>query len=181
MIVRPKYALPKSSKTGSKQTEASKTEPNQTEGIIQAELPPSPVPGGRYGFGILTEVLTNRFADHLPYYRQQDTFARCGLELSRSTLCNLTGHGSFLLEPLVALMHRRLVASRYLGADDTTVRVIDPNHPDGIRTGRFWLYRGFAQSPYNVFDFHESRSRDGPAKMLEAVYRLGDGGCLWGE
>jgi hypothetical protein len=45
--------------------------------------------------------------------------------------------------------------------------VIDPEHPSGVRTGRFWLYRGFEEFPYHVFDFHESRGRDGPAGFLK--------------
>ena len=50
------------------------------------------------------------------------------------------------------------------------MRLLDPAHPDGVRLARFWLYRGDSAAPYNVFDFHESRSRDGPQKFL-AVYQ----------
>ena len=32
-----------------------------------------------------------------------------------------------------------------------------------MRTARFWLYRGRQDHPYNVFDFTDSRGRDGPA------------------
>lgn len=35
-----------------------------------------------------------------------------------------------------------------------------------MRTARFWLYRGRKDHPYNVFDFTESRGRDGPAEFL---------------
>jgi hypothetical protein len=73
---------------------------------------------------------------------------------------------AFLLEPLAALMKQRLLASDWLGADDTPVRLLDPAHPEGVRLARFWLYRGPDTAPYNVFDFHESRSRDGPREFL---------------
>ena len=53
-----------------------------------------------------------------------------------------------------------------MGADDTPIRLLDENHPAGVRTARFWLYRGY-EAPYNVFDFHESRSRDGPREFLK--------------
>ena len=35
-----------------------------------------------------------------------------------------------------------------------------------MRTARVWLARGRESAPYNVFFFHESRQRDGPAKFL---------------
>jgi len=64
------------------------------------------------------------------------------------------------------LMQQRLLASDIIGADDTPVRLLDAEHENGSRTARFWLYRGPAGAPYNVFDFHESRSRDGPKEFL---------------
>lgn len=42
----------------------------------------------------------------------------------------------------------------------------DPSIPGKMRTARFWLYRGREDHPYNVFDFTESRGRDGPAGFL---------------
>jgi hypothetical protein len=74
---------------------------------------------------------------------------------------------AFLLEPLASLLKRRLLASDWLGADDTPVRLLDPAHPAGVRLARFWLYRGPETAPYNVFDFHESRGRDGPQESLQ--------------
>jgi transposase len=32
--------------------------------------------------------------------------------------------------------------------------------------GRFWIYAGDGDHPYDVFDFTPSRSRDGPMKFL---------------
>jgi transposase len=135
-------------------------------GVKQTPTPVGPVPGGRFDFGLVAQVVTSKTCDHLPLYRQQDVLARSGLELSRSTLCEIMASAAFLLEPLAALLKQRLLASGFLGADDTPVRLLDPTHPDGVRLARFWLYRGDCAAPYNVFDFHESRSRDGPRKFL---------------
>lgn len=149
VIVRPKYACP------------------HQHGIQQQELPPSPVPGGRFDFGFTAHVLTAKLADHIPLYRQQNQLARSGLTLGRSTLCDILTHSSILLEPLAALEQRLLLLADLLGADDTPVRLLDRTHPDGVRLARFWLFRGYEAAPYNVFFFHESRSRDGPAAFLK--------------
>jgi transposase len=149
VIVRPKYACPKK------------------HGVQQAEASPSPVPGGRFDFGFVAGVLTSKFADHLPLYRQQDVLARSGLELSRSTMCDMLASAAMLLTPLAVLLRQRVLAEDVVGADDTPVRLLDPSHPEGVRTARFWLYYGYGQAPYDVFQFHESRSRDGPKEFLK--------------
>lgn len=135
-------------------------------GVKQAEPPPLPVPGGRFDFGFMAHVVASKVADHLPLYRQQDILARSGLELSRSTLCGIMAAAADVLQPLAELMKQRLLAGDLLGADDTPVRLLDTTHPAGVRTARIWLFRGFEQAPYNVFHFHESRSRDGPRQFL---------------
>jgi transposase len=151
VFVTPKYACPR--KHG---------------GVKQAQTPPGPVPGGRFDFGLVAQVVASKTCDHLPLYRQQDVLARAGIELSRSTLCEIMASAAFVLEPLAGLLKQRLLSSDWLGADDTPVRLLDPAHPQGVRLARFWLYRGPDTAPYNVFDFHESRSRDGPREFLGA-------------
>jgi len=37
--------------------------------------------------GLLAHILTAKFADALPFYRQEKQFARIGIELARSTMC----------------------------------------------------------------------------------------------
>jgi transposase len=150
VFITPKYACPK--KHG---------------GVQQIETPPGPVPGGRFDFGMVAQVVTSKICDHLPLYRQQDVLARSGLELSRSTLCEIMASAAFLLEPLALLLKQRLLTSDWLGADDTPVRLLDLAHPAGVRLARFWLFRGPDRTaPYNVFHFHESRARDGPREFL---------------
>ena len=43
--------------------------------VLQGQRETSLIPGGSFGFGIAAEVLFNKFALHLPLYRQQDPFA----------------------------------------------------------------------------------------------------------
>jgi hypothetical protein len=65
-----------------------------------------------------------KVADHLPLYRQQDVLARAGIELSRSTLCEIMAGAALLLAPLALLLARRLLAGDLLGADDTPLRLL---------------------------------------------------------
>jgi transposase len=126
----------------------------------------TPIPGSDYGFGVYTQIIVNKFADHLPLYRGEDIFARAGMLIPRNTQFGMLANIAALVSPLIALMKSRIVSGSILGVDDTSVRMQDPSIPGKMRTARFWLYRGRDDHPYNVFDFTESRGRDGPAGFL---------------
>jgi transposase len=126
----------------------------------------TPVPGSDYGFGVYTQLIVNKFADHLPLYRGEDIFARAGMLIPRNTQFGMLLNIAALASGLVDLMKSRILSGDVLGVDDTPVRLQDPSLPGKMRTARFWLYRGREQHPYNVFDFTDSRGRDGPAGFL---------------
>lgn len=127
----------------------------------------TPVPGSDYGFGVYNQIITNKFGDHLPLYRGEDIFARAGMMIPRNTQFGMLVKIAALIAPLIALMKSRVVSGSVIGVDDTTVRMQDASLPGKMRTARFWLYRGRADNPYNVFDFTEDRGRDGPAEFLD--------------
>ena len=127
----------------------------------------TPVPGSDYGFGVYTQIITSKFADHLPLYRGEDIFARAGVMIPRNTQFGMLLNVVTLIAPLVALMKTRVVSGSVIGVDDTSVRLQDASLPGKMRTARFWLYRGQEDNPYNVFEFTEDRGRDGPAEFLK--------------
>ena len=123
--------------------------------------------GSRYGFGVTAQIILGKYADHLPLYRLEDIFARAGVVIPRSTQYGLLDAASSLLLPLVERLTQRVTQSSIVGMDDTPVRLQDASLPGKMRTARMWLARGRETAPYNVFFFHESRERAGPAKFLE--------------
>ena len=64
-----------------------------------------------------------------------------------------------------------LLQSPVLWTDDTPVTLLGGGQ-EGSRQGRFWAYIA-EEHPYSVYDFTESRARDGPANFLR-----GFKGCL---
>jgi transposase len=58
------------------------------EAFTQAPLPSRPIERGRPGPGLPAHVLVNKYADHLPLYRQSQIFELDGLDLGRSTLAD---------------------------------------------------------------------------------------------
>ena len=134
--------------------------------VVVAPKPPQPIPGGVAGPGLLAHVIVSRFADHLPYHRQEDILARYGLSFSRQTTCDWALQLAELAGPLVQVMIDEILASRVLHTDDTPVKVRDA-HRKLTHTGRFWDYVGDDEHPHVVFQYTPSRSRDGPAEFLK--------------
>jgi hypothetical protein len=73
-------------------------------------------------------VLVNKYADHLPLYRQSQIFDREGLDLDRSTLADWVGKTTSLLEPLADAIGRHVLSAEAIFADDTPVNMLAPRH-----------------------------------------------------
>jgi hypothetical protein len=66
---------------------------------------------------MLAHLLVVKYCDHLPLYRQAEIYAREGLELDRSTLCDWVGHAqadlrTYLSEATRVERHSALGACR---------------------------------------------------------------------
>lgn len=136
------------------------------DGVTSAPRLASPISGGLAGPGLLSYVLCSKFAVHIPLYRQQDELARAGVFLARSTLCDWIAQSAVVLEPLVDLMRSRILLSHVINADETPVPVLDPTR-DSTRKSYLWTYLGDNDHPYTVFDYRDSRNRDGPSEILK--------------
>lgn len=135
------------------------------ETVLTAAAPMQPIEKGLPGPGLLAEVVTNKYADHLPLHRQEAILGRHGLAISRQTLCDWMRASAALLRPLHELMITRVRASRVIHTDDTTVPMLDKKHGK-TRTARMWVYLGDRAHPYTVYDYTTSRKRDGPERFL---------------
>lgn len=133
--------------------------------VSQGPLPIRPIDKGIPGPGVLAEVVANKYAMHLPLYRQQEMFQRVGLSIPQSTLCGWVAHVASSLSPIVDRMKLSVLASRKIHTDDTRITVLDRSvKPVGSRKGTMWPYIG--EQDDVVFDYTNARNRDGPALFL---------------
>jgi|TARA_B100000315_G_scaffold140717_1_gene129781 transposase len=109
------------------------------ERFHQAELPSRPIERGRPGPGLLAHVLVNKYADHLPLYRQSKIFEREGIDLDRSTLAGWVGQSTALLAPLADAVGRHVLGGQAIFADDTPVKLLSPG-AGKTKTARLWVY-----------------------------------------
>jgi transposase len=135
------------------------------EGVTSPPAPVRPIARGIAGPGLIAQVIVAKFGDHLPLYRQEDLFTRHGLHVPRSTQCDWVRATAELLRPLYERQKELVLQSPVLWTDDTPVTML-VGGDDGSRTARFWTYIA-EEHPYSVYDFTESRARDGPASFLQ--------------
>ena len=139
--------------------------------VVQAPAPTRPVDRGLAGPGLLAHVLTAKFCDHLPLYRQSQMYAREGVDLDRSTLAKWVGEASALMEPLVEVLRRYVMATDKLHGDDTPLPVLAPGHGK-TKTARFWTYvrdsrpAGDAAPPAVWFTYSPDRKGEHPQRHL---------------
>ena len=72
-------------------------------------------------------------------YRQCEIYARQGLELDRSTVCDWVGQAAWLLDPIVAAIRAHVFAADKIHGDNRTVRVLSPGLGRS-KTGRLWAF-----------------------------------------
>ena len=139
--------------------------------IVQAPAASRPIDRGLAGPGLLAHVLTAKFGDHLPLYRQTEIYAREGVELDRSTLAQWVGESSRLVDPLVNALHTYVTAGQKIHADDTPVPVLAPGNGK-TKTGRLWTYvrddrpAGSTEAPAVWFAYSPDRKGEHPQQHL---------------
>jgi transposase len=141
------------------------------DAITQAPPPALPTPRGRATPATLAHLLVAKYCDHLPLYRQSEIYAREGVDLDRSTLCDWVGQAAWLLDPVAAMIRRHVFAAEKVHGDDTTVPVLAPGL-GRTRTGRLWVYvrddRPFAgeAAPAAAYFYSPDRGGEHPAAHL---------------
>src|SRR5437588_9085147 len=107
--------------------------------ILQAPAPSRPIERSIAGAGLLAHILTAKYCDHQPLYRQSQIYARDGIDLDRSTLAGMVGRCGALLAPLADAIGKHVKAALKLHADDIPIPVLTPGNGK-TKTGRLWVY-----------------------------------------
>jgi transposase len=145
------------------------------ETIIQAPAPDLPIEKGRPGAGLIANVVTSKYLDGLPLYRQSAILAREGIEIERATLADWVGHAAWWVSPLAAMIGAYVMAAEVIHTDDTPIAVLAPSL-GRTRTGRIWTYvvdeRPWAgvRAPAAYYRFSPDRKGERPRDHLASFH-----------
>src|SRR3990170_5240133 len=126
------------------------------------------IPQGIATPGLLANVMTAKYADALPLYRQEKIFERMGVDLSRATMANWMIEVGNKCELLMALLQKEIRSGPLINIDETPVQVLnEPGRPNTSKS-YMWVFRGGdVKRPALVFHYDPSRSGDVPQKYLD--------------
>jgi len=136
------------------------------EGVLIGELPVMPIEKAMAGPGLLAQVVIDKYADHLPLYRQMQRFERSGIKLPYSTLTDWVSATCKLITPLYEALKAEVLQSSYLHADETPIKVLDKDKKGETHRGYYWVYHNSIKKVV-LFDYREGRSREGPSEILK--------------
>jgi transposase len=137
------------------------------ETIVKAYMPKLPIEGSLASASALSQVIVDKYANGVPFYRQSQDYERVGLNLSRQTLTNWAMKSSELLDIVYQAMKKVLLSKNILHADETTVQVLKESGKPAKSKSYMWLYRtGRLDTPIVIYDYHPSRSGKIPKSFL---------------
>lgn len=112
-----------------------------TQAIITAPAPQGVIEGSRADVSFVAGLLIDKFAYHLPLYRQHQRLMDSGIKVSRPWLTQLTQQSIGLLEPIYDAQFDSIRASRLKTMDETPIKAGRTEHGK-MRHAYFWPVYG---------------------------------------
>jgi transposase len=145
--------------------------------VKSAALPEHILPKTNASPGLLAQLVTSKYVDSLPLYRQEAMFERYGVRLPRATQAAWMIGLTVPLQPLLNLMDERLRSSGYVRIDETRVQVLNS---DKAPTALHWMWVRVAGPQHQriiLFDYDPSRGGEVADGLIEGCsgYLQSDG------
>lgn len=144
--------------------------------IYSVKAPPRLIKHSLASPSTVANVMTRKYVDGLPLYRQEKIWAREGVALSRATMANwVIQTAQTWLKPLYRRLKKHLLESRVIYADETVVQVLKEDGKPASSESRMWVYGSGERSgkPIRFFEYQPDRSGKHAAAFLK-----GFTGCL---
>jgi transposase len=131
------------------------------EAIKTAPPIPSIIPKGIATPSLLAALVTAKYADGLPLYRQEDIFSRQGVDIPRCTMARWIVRGSSACMPIWNVLEERLMATPYTSCDETHTQVLKEKNRRAESKSWMWVRATpGAEQKIVLFDYDPSRSGD---------------------
>ncbi len=141
-----------------------------TEEIVCARAPTGVIEGSRADVSFIAGLLIDKFAYHLPLYRQHQRLGDSGITVSRPWLTQVAQQGVFLLEPIYEAQFASIRSSRVVAMDETPIKA-GRGEPGKLKAAYFWPVYG--QHDEVCFPFFESRRAEHIEQALGLTHAEG--------
>ncbi|MBM3496049.1 MAG: IS66 family transposase, partial [Armatimonadetes bacterium] len=122
--------------------------------ILCLPAPEGVIENSRADVSFAAGLLIDKFAWHLPLYRQHQRLEAAGIRVSRPWLTQIAQQSIGLLEPIYEAQFESIKSSRVKAMDETPIKAGRAGHGK-MHTGYFWPVYG--EQDEVCFPFHPSR------------------------
>jgi transposase len=132
-----------------------------------APMPPAIIDKGIASAGLLAYIVTGKFCDSLPLYRQQKQFARIGVDLSRRTMADWMMATAEACAPLMKVLEARVRSGPLLQLDETRLQVLGEPGRSNTSLSFMWVARGGPpEAPVILYHYAASRGAEVARQLL---------------
>jgi len=141
-------------------------------GLPYMEKSPMPTPVIQHSMASASSVawvMHQKFVNALPLYRQEKEWQTLGLNLSRATMANwIIAASRDWLTPILNLMHKKLLAEKYIHVDETPIQVMNEKGRKNTTDSYMWVYSTgkHAKHPIRIFEYQPGRKGVYPKNFL---------------
>ena len=138
-----------------------------TTPIVVATMPKSAFPKSLASASSVAYIMSQKFVEGLPLYRQEQGLQRLGFTLSRQTMANWMLAGADWLEQIFRRLKAKLLDADILHGDETPLQVLKEEGRRPQQISYMWLFRsGRDGPPIVLYDYQTTRAAQHPRKFL---------------
>ena len=149
-IIRPRYA----------------DQSDENKGVVQAPIPLRLIPKGMVDESLVAQIIVDKIVLHLPVYRFAKKLRLLGIDfIKQNNLHNWLHRGASALLPLYNLLEQEVVASGYIQADETHIKVLAKNKVGASHRGQMWVYFS-PEKRLVLFNYEPTRSEAAATEIV---------------
>jgi transposase len=123
-----------------------------------APVPVQLIPKSIASAGLIAHILTAKFTDFLPFYRQERQFTRLGADICRTSMCRWTMRVAEACIPLKNMLRQEILSGPLINADETRLQVLKEPGRSAQTESYMWVFRGGNLAAPSLY-FHYSQTR----------------------
>lgn len=128
------------------------------EGVRKAIAPLKLIPKGLFTESAMAWIITAKYQDALPLYRQADILSRFGGDIARNTLAGMVVRVGQAVQPIINLMREQLLTADILFGDETELQVLKEAGRAAQSKSYLWVQKSGSGPPIVLFTYAPSRS-----------------------
>ncbi|WP_324952305.1 IS66 family transposase [Oligoflexus sp.] len=133
------------------------------------QLPPQPIPKSMASPGLLAFVVTSKYADGMPLYRQEGILQRIGCDIPRATLASWVVRCGELVAPIIQLLQQKILKGPLVQCDESPIQVLKVPGKKPTSKSFMWIIAASDEGGRKIvlYEFSPTRSGEVPLRIFK--------------